>query len=145
MTEAYRTPADAERAFYRAFERADIAAMTAVWDDAPDVVCIHPLGPLLTGPGAVLGSWRALLGGGAGLRFTVRVNRAFETGDVAIRVVSESIHVIGEAEPRPPVLATNAYRRTGSGWRMILHHGSPQPRPVPVTDPPEPERSSRLH
>jgi len=32
------------------------------------------------------------------------------------------------------VLATNAYRRTDSGWRLVLHHASPSPRPAEEDD-----------
>ena len=28
------------------------------------------------------------------------------------------------------VVTTNVYLRSGSGWRMVLHHGSPAPTPV---------------
>lgn len=27
--------------------------------------------------------------------------------------------------PKPPILATNAYRRTPDGWRLFLRHASP--------------------
>lgn len=145
MTDGYPTPADAERAFYRAFERADAAAMAGVWDDGPDIVCIHPLGPLLTGAAAVMGSWRALLGGGGGMRFSIRVHQAYETGDFAVRIVAETIHVVGEAEPRPPVLATNAYRRRDGAWRMVLHHGSPQPWPAETRKAEPSQRKPSLH
>ena len=30
-----------------------------------------------------------------------------------------------EAGPRPPILATNLYRKEGEGWHMVLHHASP--------------------
>jgi hypothetical protein len=42
--------------------------------------------------------------------------------------VHENILVQGESRARAPVAATNVYLRTGNGWRMILHHGSPAPQ-----------------
>jgi len=36
--------------------------------------------------------------------------------------------VQGEPRSRPPIAVTNVYLRTGNGWRMILHHGSPAPQ-----------------
>ena len=45
----FPTAQDAETAFYDAFERADVAAMMAVWAEDDDVVCVHPSGPRLVG------------------------------------------------------------------------------------------------
>jgi len=47
---------------------------------------------------------------------------------LAIHSVHENILVQGESRSRPPVAVTNVYLRTGNGWRMILHHGSPAPQ-----------------
>ena len=30
-------------------------------------------------------------------------------------------------EQQGTVVATNAYRRTGHGWKMVIHHASPDP------------------
>jgi len=37
---------------------------------------------------------------------------------------------------RSIVVATNVYMRAASGWRMVLHHGSPAPAPVVRRDVP---------
>src|SRR5690349_3843232 len=64
----FPTPQDAETAFYEAFERADLAAMMAVWAESDDVVCIHPSGPRLTGFEAVRESWVQIFSNGSQLR-----------------------------------------------------------------------------
>jgi hypothetical protein len=69
----FPTPDDAETAFYDAFERADLAAMMAVWAEADDIVCIHPQGPRLAGFEAVRESWGQIFSAGAQLR--VRTTR----------------------------------------------------------------------
>jgi hypothetical protein len=46
------------------------------------------------------------------------------------------------------VLATNAYRRTESGWLMVLHHASPAPQGGEPDDDAEtdaPDSSVTLH
>jgi ketosteroid isomerase-like protein len=48
-------------------------------------------------------------------------------GDLAMHVVHEQLAVRGEDDQQPPVVATNIYRQTPAGWRMILHHASPTP------------------
>lgn len=50
--------------------------------------------------------------------------------DLSVRVVRENITVLGDDEqPTQPVVATNIYRRDREGWRLLLHHASPEPRP----------------
>jgi hypothetical protein len=56
---------------------------------------------------------------------------------LSIHSVHENILVQGEPRARAPVVATNVYLRTGNGWRMVLHHGSPAPQAprVPAESP----------
>lgn len=55
------SPAEVEAAFYDALNRADVAAVMAVWADDDDIVCIHPGGPRLHGHAAIQASWQAIL------------------------------------------------------------------------------------
>jgi ketosteroid isomerase-like protein len=60
-------------------------------------------------------------------QFRVQVELAQEmreTGQV-IRIVREYLIIGQETEPRPPILATNVFRKEAGGWRMVLHHASP--------------------
>jgi ketosteroid isomerase-like protein len=118
-------PEDAESAFYRAFAQADLALMLRVWDDAPDICCIHPMGKALLGRAAVAAGWRDILSGDSGLRIVLEPLQMHAREGLAISLVHEHISVANETKPRPPILATNAYRRTPEGWRLILHHASP--------------------
>ncbi|MCS6786416.1 MAG: nuclear transport factor 2 family protein [Thiobacillaceae bacterium] len=119
------TPQQAEAAFYAAFEAADLAAMMQVWDDAADICCIHPMGRALTGPLEVSRGWAGIFAAGPTLRFTLEPVSFRIQGELAVSVVFEHIRVAGEARPRPPMLATNVYRRGTTGWRLWLHHASP--------------------
>lgn len=119
------TPQEAEKAFYLAFEQVDPTAMLAVWDDGADVTCIHPMGQALSGRDAVARGWRDILASGHRMHFTLIPLQFTEHGDLAVSLVYEHIRVDEETQARPPILATNVYRRTPSGWRIMVHHASP--------------------
>jgi ketosteroid isomerase-like protein len=127
MNAVYDSAAAVEVAFYSAFERADFPGMMAVWAADESVFCVHPLGQLLVGHDAVAASWLALFEHGPGMRFTIRPEQIIATAELEIRIVAEIIHVPREPQPRPPMIASNAYRRIGPGWRMVSHHASPSP------------------
>ena len=123
----FPTPQDAEAAFYEAFEKSDLDAMMGVWADDDDIVCVHPGGPRLAGTEQVREAWRQIFAGGQTLRFRLRQQQAVNGMTLVVHSVYEQISVAGEARARPPVIATNVYMRTESGWRMVLHHASPAP------------------
>jgi len=123
----FATPDEAEDAFYRAFERGDLNAMMLVWDEEEPVVCVHPMSARLTGLDAIRNSWETMFQHSPQIRVSVSDQQRTLDKQLAIHVVHENIYVENEKEPRPPVLATNIYRLTEDGWRMILHHASPVP------------------
>jgi len=123
----FPTPQDAEAAFYEALEAADLEAMMQVWAEDEEIVCVHPGGPRLAGFEQVRGSWAQILGSGQRLRVHVTNQVVLSSVMLAIHSVHENITVEGESRPRAAVAATNVYLRTGGGWKMILHHGSPTP------------------
>ena len=121
------SPEAAEAAFYDAFERRDLDAMARVWDHETMVSCIHPGGPRLDGIDAVLESWRAIFEGGQRLRFE-RAEVAQTAGDdVAVHCLFEVIRFGERFEQQGTVVATNVYRRTPGGWKMVIHHASLDP------------------
>ena len=99
----------ANRAFYEAFERRDLDAMSDLWE--------------LRGWGAVAGSWFALFGSGAPLQFILLGEQAHVDGDVAWVTVEENL--IGDGGGGSTVSALNLFRRRDGVWRMVAHHGSP--------------------
>jgi ketosteroid isomerase-like protein len=136
ITEIFATPQDAEQAFYKAFERADLAAMMSVWAEEEDIVCVHPGGARHTGVVEVRESWRQILAQGQGLRFHLVGNRVFTGRMISIHSVYEHVTVAGESRPANPVLATNIYLLTDRGWRMLMHHASPLATAAPSKEPP---------
>lgn len=129
------TAANAE--LYAAFEAGDIERLEAVWDDAPDVRCVHPGWPLLRGRDRVLRSWSIIMANTSYIQFFLTDVDAVVAGDVAVVTCEESIltavvDAAGELGESARVMATNVFRRRPDGWRLWLHHGSP------VLDPSEP-------
>jgi ketosteroid isomerase-like protein len=113
----------ANRAFYEAFERRDLDAMSDLWEHGDEVVCTHPGWRVLRGWGAVAGSWFALFGSGAPLQFILLGEHAHVDGDVAWVTVEENL--IGDGGGGSTVSALNLFRRREGVWRMVAHHGSP--------------------
>jgi ketosteroid isomerase-like protein len=118
------SPGMAEEAFYRAFERGDLDAMMAVWAGSPDICCIHPMGPLLTGPVAIHESWQEIFRAQLPRRFEIDCISRFEHGDLAVHVLHETIVLPLHRQRLPTLATTNIYRREASVWRMVMHHAS---------------------
>jgi uncharacterized protein (TIGR02246 family) len=123
----YATPEEAEEAFYAACERADLNAMMSVWAESDDIVCVHPIGTRLMGRRAIEESWRGILGSSRTMKFRITDRRQTRSADLAVHMLHENIRLSGSDKIHPPVVATNVYRLTDKGWRMILHHASPTP------------------
>lgn len=142
----FDTPDEAERAFYNAFEQADLDGMMAVWDEDDDVVCVHPMGPCLTGIQAVGKSWQEIFESGQPMRFEVRQRRFTRDENLSVHCVTEYINHGPRLQNRSVVIATNIYRRTPFGWRMVVHHASPGgDEPGPGQDTDTLVRTGRLH
>ncbi len=118
---------ECERAYYDALENADIDAAVDLWLEDPEVCCVHPGGPRLLGHAAVTGSWRAILAHGP-LRIHASSKKTLETPTIALHNVVEEIVVQqGRTQKIVHVIATNAFVKTPSGWKMVLHHASEAP------------------
>ncbi|MHB1187745.1 YybH family protein [Thiobacillus sp.] len=122
---AYPTPEAAEAAFYAAFEARSLDAMMAVWGRDDSIACIHPLAAPLNGHAAVAAGWHSMFLAAGQFRVQVEVAHEMREADQVIRIVREYLIIGQETEPRPPILATNVYRKETGGWRMMLHHASP--------------------
>lgn len=127
----YPSPEDVEKAFYKAFETADLEAMMLVWLDADYVECIHPMSHRLMGLNAIRDSWQQIFVNSEEIRFETVETRQIKHNELAIHVVNEHLRVKGEQIVQ--VLATNIYEKTPQGWRMILHHASPAPKQATAT------------
>lgn len=129
ITTSFDTPADAERAFYRAFVDRDLAAMRRVWRDDETVACVHPGGGLLLGLEAIMQSWAEIFHGAAEPQLKVRPIQVRIDCELALHLVEEQIRS-GDQARSATVIATNVYQRTAEGWLMRLHHAS-----LPLVEP----------
>lgn len=138
----YSTPHDAESAFYDAFQRGDLEAMMKVWAADDGIVCVHPGGPVLRGREAVARGWRTVFSEGSMMRFDVSDARCTQEDRLSVHFVLENIDHGVRLQQHAVVVATNVYRLTGSGWRMVLHHASPG---AAREEPAAPRRPRKLH
>jgi uncharacterized protein (TIGR02246 family) len=142
----FPTPDDAATAFYDAFERADLAAMMAVWADRDEIVCVHPHGARLVGLDAVRESWGQIFSGGGRVRVVTADACKFEGQTVAIQSVVEMVSAPGQEEDAAAVAATNVFELTDDGWRLVIHHASPLPEAgAPEEEEDEPAQAHVLH
>lgn len=122
--------AEVEAAFYEALNRADVEALMLLWADDEEIVYIHPGGPRLHGHAAIQASWEAILERGG---LNIRPSQLHETHNLmaSVHTVVEGVTSSG-TEPAH-LVATNVYIKTPQGWRIVLHHVSVAPGPVPAT------------
>jgi ketosteroid isomerase-like protein len=123
----FASPEECEQAFYEALDSADIEAASDVWLDDDDVCCVHPGGARLVGSAAVRSSLAALLSNGPVQIRTVS-RKCFESPTLALTSVIEEV-IVAQAGTRQMVhvIATNAFSKTPSGWKMVLHHAAAAP------------------
>ena len=116
----------ANAAFYRAFEKKDIAAMTAVWSQGTGSLCVHPGRSPLKGWNAIRPSWEQIFKNTAYLEIDVVLIATELSGNLAYVVVTENLlQVVQGRRINAQSLATNLFERMGGNWLLIHHHGSP--------------------
>lgn len=127
MPYRFDTAEQAEAAFYAALEMGDLDAMAAIWEQSSEVACVHPGGSQLLGYEQVLESWREILGNSGGFRIAAELLHHHTDDCVSVRFLNETLFTGEQGVESFTVLATNAYRKTEAGWRLVLHHASPTP------------------
>lgn len=116
---------DIEAAFYEALQHGDIDKLMACWADEDEIMCIHPGGPRVIGPGAIRAAFEAIFADGS---INAKPERVHTLSALASSVhsVLERVEVMTSGGPQHAyVMATNIYHKTAQGWRMVAHHASP--------------------
>ena len=124
----------ANQSFYRCIETLDLEAMERLWLHEDWVRCIHPGWDVLVGWQAVRRSWQTIFENTQWIRVVPTNAEAFVFGEIAVVSCAENLTAAEGAEVGVALAqATNLFRSTAEGWRMIHHHASPVP--VQVTQP----------
>jgi hypothetical protein len=121
IDEAFETLMAANNAFYSAFERRDLDAMSDVWLHADHVSCTHPGWATLHGWAAVSGSWFALFQNDRPMQFILTEVHAVVVGDAGWVTLDENLIAGDQAQT---VAAVNIFQRVRGAWQMVVHHGS---------------------
>ncbi|MGN6474178.1 MAG: nuclear transport factor 2 family protein [Mycobacteriales bacterium] len=115
---------------YAAIESGDVERVAAAWDDADDVVCVHPGWPPVRGRSRVLRSWAVIMANTAYMQFFPTAVDVAVDGDVAIVTCEHGL--LARTDERDTgfgetarVVAANVFRRRNGGWRLWSHHASP--------------------
>lgn len=122
----------ANTALYEAMEQGDFETLSGMWLPG-DVSCVHPGWPVLRGSGEVLRSYALIMANTEYIQFFLTDVEVAVEGGIALVTCTENILSGGPAEEEGElgplvgqlVVATNVFRRTGDGWRLWAHHGSP--------------------
>jgi ketosteroid isomerase-like protein len=134
----FASPEECEQAFYEALQAGDADAVSDAWLDDDDVCYVHPGGARLVGYAAVRSSLVALLASGPVQIRTVS-RKCFESSTVVVSsVIEEVVFAQGGSRQLVHVIATNAFAKTPTGWKMVLHHAAaaPQGRATDVIETP---------
>jgi hypothetical protein len=110
----------ANRAFYRAFNDRDAAAMDQVWSPTGSVICLHPGQAALHDRAEIMASWRAIMKHPEAPR--VRCTEEWVVGRPGLALV-----ICREILPNVQLMASNLYVRLSGGWHMASHHSGPVP------------------
>jgi uncharacterized protein (TIGR02246 family) len=116
--------------FYGAFERGDLDAMTQIWLDDPDTVCIHPGNTPLRGASAITRSWALIMANATYIQFFLTDVETTIHEDVASVTCTENVLTADEHTDESSFIgaravATNVFVRTDDTWRLWIHHASP--------------------
>ena len=110
----------ANRAFYRAFNDRDYAAMEQIWAPSGAMVCLHPGQAPLHERTDILRSWQGILGHPESPK--VRCTDEWVVGRAGLAIV-----VCREILANGQLMATNTFVRLSGGWHMVGHHSGPVP------------------
>lgn len=134
--------AEANRTFYRAFMRRDLAALNELWASSTPVACLHPGQPPLFDRAAIMAGWQAIMRNPATpTEIKIVEDRVIVRGRMGIVICREIL-------PNAHLMATNMFVREGDVWKMAHHQSAvaPPPKDRPTQPAAAPKRDRRhLH
>lgn len=116
----------ANEAFYRAFEKKDIEAMSAVWSQGTGSLCIHPGRTVIRGWKDIRGSWELIFKNTQYIEIDLEIITAEVRDNVGyVILVEKLLQVSSGRKVQAQSIATNIFEKMASKWYLIHHHGSP--------------------
>ncbi len=116
----------ANHSFYRAFEKRDLEAMSAIWSQGVASLCIHPGRHALKGWDAIHQSWEQIFRATDYLEIETEILGIDCHPPLAYVVLVEKVlQVAGRRRIESRTTATNVFEFMGSTWYLVHHHGSP--------------------
>ena len=113
-------------AFYRAFEKKDIEAMSAVWSQGSGSHCIHPGRNVIRGWKDIGYSWEQIFKSTRYLEIETEIISTEVRDAIAYVILIEKLlQVSGGRSVKAESIATNIFERMASKWYLVHHHGSP--------------------
>lgn len=116
----------ANEAFYRAFEKKDIEAMSAVWSQGTGSLCIHPGRNVLRGWKPIRDSWEVIFKNTKYIEIETDIITTEVRDNIAYVVLVENLlQVSGGRRLQAQSIATNVFELLAQKWYLVHHHGSP--------------------
>ncbi|MCF4967451.1 YybH family protein [Nostoc sp. CMAA1605] len=116
----------ANTAFYRAFEKKDIDAMSNVWSKGTGSCCIHPGCDALRGWQEISISWEQIFKNTAYMEINTDILNIELVDSLAyLSVIENVLQVVRGKRLEARSIATNIFQLLGGKWYLVHHHGSP--------------------
>lgn len=116
----------ANEAFYRAFEKKDMEAMSAIWSQGTGSRCIHPGRSVIRGWKDIRYSWEQIFKNTNYLEIDIKILTIEVRGAISYVIAIEKVlQVSGGRHMKAESIATNIFERMASSWYLVHHHGSP--------------------
>lgn len=116
----------ANEAFYRAFEKKDIEAISVVWSQGTGTLCIHPGRNALRGWKDIRTSWELIFRNTRYIEIETNIITTEVQDNIAYVVLIEKLLQITNGRSiQADSIATNIFERMASKWYLVHHHGSP--------------------
>lgn len=126
MTDERTEVLAANAAFYRAFEKKDIDAMSAVWSQGTGSVCIHPGRNSLRGWKEIRSSWEVIFKNTKYIEIETEILVTEVRNNIAYVVLVENLlQISGGRRIQAKSMATNIFEQMAQKWYLVHHHGSP--------------------
>jgi len=126
MTNTHDEVLAANEAFYRAFEKKDIEAMSAVWSQGTGSLCIHPGRNVLRGWKEIRSSWEMIFKNTKYIEIEIDILVTEVRNNIAYVVLVENLlQVSSGRRVGAQSMATNIFELMAQKWYLVHHHGSP--------------------